>query len=72
MGTVLTRGGREGRARREGVHEQEEVRQGGCLDVSDFLSSPVRLQGREQVPSAERANALTPQGEEVPQLRVRG
>lgn len=53
------------------MHEQEEVRESGRFDVSDLLSSPFGLQGREQVPSAERANALAPQGEELLQLEER-
>lgn len=38
----------------EGVREQQEVGEGGALDVSVFLSQP---QGRVQVPSAEGAKA---------------
>lgn len=54
------------------MHQQEEVREGGRFDASESLRSTFRLQGREQVPSAERANTLRPQGEELLRLHVRG
>lgn len=75
-GAVLNRGGgeegEESGGERRGVHEGAEGREGGRIDVSAFLRSPSRLQGRAQVPSAERANALAPQGEELLRLHVGG
>lgn len=50
------------------MHQQEEGREGGRLMSATLRAA---LQGREQVPSAERAHALAPQGEELLQLQER-